>query len=64
VKLMLTTTQGSRQLLKAIGHVDGLVTSDEESGKLSLDREDWRLRSSMIVKENICSDIDSYSRVL
>jgi hypothetical protein len=28
--------------LKAIGRVDGLVTSDEEVRKLMLDREAWR----------------------
>jgi hypothetical protein len=31
----------SRQLLKAIGRVDGLVTSDEEVRKLMLNREAW-----------------------
>jgi hypothetical protein len=31
----------SRQLLKAIGSVDGLVTSDKEVHKLMLDREAW-----------------------
>jgi hypothetical protein len=33
--------------------VDGLVTSDAEVGKLTLDRETWRFRISVIVKENI-----------
>jgi hypothetical protein len=38
----------SKQLLKAIGEVDGLATSDkEEVGKLMLDRENWRSRISM-----------------
>jgi hypothetical protein len=32
---------------------NGLVTSDEEVGKLVPDREAWRSRISMIVKENI-----------
>jgi hypothetical protein len=40
----------SRQLLKAIGRVDGLVTSDKEVHKLMLDREGsllaWRSRIS------------------
>ena len=42
----------SRQLLKAIGKVDGLVSSDVEVGKLMLDREAWKSRISMIVKAN------------
>jgi hypothetical protein len=41
----------SRQLLKAIGRVDGLVTSDEEVCKLMLDKEAWRSsRIKMIVR--------------
>jgi hypothetical protein len=40
----------SRQLLKAIGKVDGLVTSDEEVRKLMPDRYVWRSRISMIIK--------------
>jgi hypothetical protein len=48
----------SRQLLKAIGKVDGLVTSsDEEGGKFMLDREAWRSRIGMTVKENSSSSI-------
>jgi hypothetical protein len=39
----------SRQLLKAIGRVDGIVASDEEVHKLMLDRESWRSRIKMIV---------------
>jgi hypothetical protein len=42
----------SRQLLKAIGRVDGLVTSDKEVHKLMLDREAWRSRIKMIVAAN------------
>jgi hypothetical protein len=37
---------------KVDGIVDGLVTSDEEVGKLFLSRKAWRLRINMIVKEN------------
>jgi hypothetical protein len=39
--------------LKAIGKVNGLVTRDVEVGRLVLDREAWRSRISMIVKESI-----------
>jgi hypothetical protein len=39
----------SRHLLKAIGKVDGLVTSDEEVRELLLDREAWQSRTKMIV---------------
>jgi hypothetical protein len=39
----------SRQLLKAIGRVDGL-TSDEEVRKLMLDREAWRSRIKMQIR--------------
>jgi hypothetical protein len=42
----------SRQLLKAIERVDGLVTSDEKVRKLMLDREAWRRRINMIVAAN------------
>jgi hypothetical protein len=42
----------SRQLLKAIGEVNGLVTSDKEVEILILDREAWRSRISMRVKAN------------
>jgi hypothetical protein len=42
----------SRQLLKAIGRVDGLVTSAEEVRKLMLDREAWRSRIKRIVAAN------------
>jgi hypothetical protein len=53
----------SRQLLKAIRRVDGLVTSDEEVRKLMLDREAWRSRIKLrikkqtLVKEKIASEI-------
>jgi hypothetical protein len=42
----------SRQLLKAIGRAEGLVTSDEEVRKLVLDREAWQSRIKMIVAKN------------
>jgi D-tyrosyl-tRNA(Tyr) deacylase len=38
--------------LKAIGRVDGLVTSDEEVRKLIVDRKAWRSRIKMIVAAN------------
>jgi hypothetical protein len=38
----------SRQLLKAIERVDGLVTSDEEVCKLMSDKGAWRSRIKMI----------------
>jgi hypothetical protein len=50
----------SRQLLKAIGRVEGLVTSDEEVHKLMLDREAWRSRIKMIVVAN--KEVDSSYR--
>jgi hypothetical protein len=50
----------SRQLLKAIGRVDVLVTSDEELRKLMLDREAWRSRVKMIVAAN--KEIDCSKR--
>jgi hypothetical protein len=50
----------SRQLLKAIGRVDGLVTSDEEVHKLTLDREASRSRIKMIVAKN--KEVDSSKR--
>jgi hypothetical protein len=53
----------SRQLLKAIGRVNGLVTSDKKvRGKLMLDREAWRSRSriKMIVAKNI--ELDASKR--
>jgi hypothetical protein len=46
----------SWQLLKTIGKVDGPVTSSTEIGTFLLDREAWRSRISMIVKENTSSD--------
>jgi hypothetical protein len=46
----------TRQLLKAIGKVDELVTSDAEVDLLVLDREAWRSRDSRIVKENSFSN--------
>jgi hypothetical protein len=51
----------SRQLLKAIGRVDGLVTSDEEVLKLMLDREAWRSRIKMILAEKN-KEVDSSKR--
>jgi hypothetical protein len=50
----------SRQLLKAIGRVEELVTSDEEVRKLMLDWEAWRSRMKMIVAAN--KEIDSSKR--
>jgi hypothetical protein len=45
----------SRQLLKAIGRMDGLVTSDEEVCKLMLDREAWRSMIKMLVNKEVGS---------
>ena len=42
----------SSKLLKAIGRVEGLVTSDEEVRKLMLDREEWRSKIKVIVAVN------------
>jgi hypothetical protein len=39
----------SRQLLKAIERVGGIVTSDEEVRELMLDREAWRSRINVMV---------------
>jgi hypothetical protein len=50
----------SRQLLKAIERVDGLVTSDEEVRKQMLDREAWRSRIKMIAAVN--KEVDSSKR--
>jgi hypothetical protein len=50
----------SRQLLKAIGRVEGLVTSDEEVHKLMLDREAWRSRIKLIVAAS--KEVDSIKR--
>jgi hypothetical protein len=50
----------SRPLLKAIGRVDGLVTSVKEVRKLMLDREAWQSRIKMIVAAN--KDVDSSKR--
>jgi thiamine biosynthesis lipoprotein ApbE len=50
----------SRQLLKAIGRVEELVTSDKEVRKLMLDREAWRSRIKMIVAKN--KEVDSIKR--
>jgi hypothetical protein len=50
----------SRQLLKAIGRVDGLVTSDKEVHKLMLDRETWRSKIKMIVAKN--KEVDASKR--
>jgi nuclear transport factor 2 (NTF2) superfamily protein len=50
----------SRQLLKAIGRVDGQVTSDEEVRKLMLDEEGWRSRIKMMVAVN--KEVDSSLR--
>jgi hypothetical protein len=41
-----------RQQSKAIGRVDGLVTSDEIVHNLMLNREAWRSRIKMIVAVN------------
>jgi hypothetical protein len=47
----------SRQLLKAIGRVDGLlVTSDKEVRRLMLNREAWRSRIKMMVAANTKAD--------
>jgi hypothetical protein len=45
-------SNASSQLLKAIGRVDGPVTSDEEVSKLIMDREAWRSRIKMIEAKN------------
>jgi hypothetical protein len=50
----------SRQLLKAILRVDGLVTGDEEVRRLMLDREAWRNRIKMIKAAN--KEVDSSKR--
>jgi hypothetical protein len=50
----------SRQLLRAIGRVEGLVTSDEDVRKLMLDREAWRIRLKLIVQVN--KQLDSSKR--
>jgi hypothetical protein len=50
----------SRPLLKAIGRVEELVTSDEEVRKLMLDRETWRSRIKLIVAKN--KEVDSSKR--
>jgi hypothetical protein len=47
-------------MLKAIGRVEGLVTSDEEVRKLIMDREQWRSRIKMIVAAN--KQVDSSKR--
>jgi hypothetical protein len=55
------TANYSRQLLKAIGRANGLVTSDEGVRKLMLDREAcWRSRIKMIVAAN--KEVDSSKR--
>jgi hypothetical protein len=46
--------------LKAIGRVDGLVTSDEEVRELMLDSEVLRSRIKMIVAAN--KELDSIKR--
>jgi hypothetical protein len=46
--------------LKAIGRVDGLVTSDKEVRKLMLDRDAWRSRIKIIVAVN--KEVDSSKR--
>jgi hypothetical protein len=56
----------SRQLLKAIGRVNGLVTSDEEVRKLMQDREAWRSRIKMIAaarKEEVDSSKREESKI-
>jgi hypothetical protein len=47
--------------LKAIGRVEGLVTSDEEVHKLMLDREKWRSKIKMIVLA-ASKEVDSSKR--
>jgi hypothetical protein len=49
-----------RQLLKAIGGVDGLVTNDEEVRTLMLDRDASRIRIKMIVAAS--KEVDSSKR--
>jgi hypothetical protein len=52
----------SRQLLKAIGRVDGQVTSaSEEVRKLMIDREAWRSRIKMIMIA-VNKEVDSSKR--
>jgi hypothetical protein len=58
--LLASNANYSRQLLKAIGRVDGLVASDEEVRKLILDREAWRSRIKMMVAVN--KEVDSIKR--
>jgi hypothetical protein len=50
----------SRQLLKAIGRVEELVTSNEGVHKLMSDREAWRSRIKMIVA--VTKEVDSSKR--
>jgi hypothetical protein len=45
----------SRQLLRAIGRMDGLVTSVKEVHKLILDREAWQSRINLIKLRDILS---------
>jgi hypothetical protein len=50
-----SNANNSRQLLKAIGRVDGLVTSDKEVHKLMLDREEaWRSRIMIKQDDSSC----------
>jgi hypothetical protein len=52
----------SRQLLKAIGRVDGLVTSDEEVRQLMLNRATWRNSIKIIVVIAKNKEVDSIER--
>jgi hypothetical protein len=47
-------------MLKAIGRVDGLITSDEDVRKLTLDREEWRSGINIMVAAN--KEVDSGKR--
>jgi hypothetical protein len=49
LRVLLTLPNYSRQLLKAIGRVEELVTSDEEVHKLMLDKEEWRSKIKMMI---------------
>jgi hypothetical protein len=46
--------------VKAIGRVEGLVTSDKEVHKLMLNRETWRSKIKMIVAKN--KEVDASKR--
>jgi hypothetical protein len=63
--VLLTLSNYSRQLLnllKAIGRVEGLVTSDEEvHNKLMLDRAEWR-SNKIKMKVAASKEVDSNKR--